>query len=324
MVPEPSFRVDWLSYAPKKPQGRPLVLLDPVVAESHQRSDGCWGSVELRDLVLVHNAPAAPCIWVRWDTLKDEGRHSVQKWPVRQVGVSSHPSTIRCAPIDITRLGVKDVLHGGVRAKHVASGRVQHPLGLSSRPTRVKHEQGIFGVHPLHVTLLWLACDSLLPPHVPPILHRALALRQSMLVLEHKASLHVVPGALADLESIINNLLKGNQLFAPQDPGSGDQDLALVVQDSVTQRVCAEAGKDNRVDCPDARARKHRSRELREHRHVDVHPIAPLHPHRLEVVGDLANKVLQLLVGQRGAVRGLIALPNDGHLVPPALLNVPV
>mmetsp|Transcript_2413 Transcript_2413/g.7405 ORF Transcript_2413/g.7405 Transcript_2413/m.7405 type:complete len:211 (-) Transcript_2413:778-1410(-) len=210
MVPEPSFRVDWLSNAPKKPQGRPLVLLDPVVAESHQRSDGCWGSVELRDLVLVHNAPAAPCIWVRWDTLKDEGRHSVQKWPVRQVGVSSHPSTIRCAPIDITRLGVKDVLHGGVRAKHVASGRVQHPLGLSSRPTCVKHEQGIFGVHPLHVTLLWLACDSLLPPHVPPILHRALALRQSMLVLEHKASLHVVPGALADLESIINNLLKGN------------------------------------------------------------------------------------------------------------------
>jgi hypothetical protein len=77
------------------------------------------------------------------------------------------------------------------------------------------------------------------------------------------------------------------------------------------------------VDGPDTGTGQHGVGGLRDHRHVDAHPVAFLHTAGLERVGELAHVFLQFAVGNVLAVCGVVSLPDQGRLVG-ALRQVPV
>ena len=77
----------------------------------------------------------------------------------------------------------------------------------------------------------------------------------------------------------------------------GDQHLRLRIVDAVAQRVGAETAEHYRVWGADPSAGEHRDRQLGHHTEVDVDPIALLHTEGSEAVGESADLVKQLLIG---------------------------
>ena len=110
---------------------------------------------------------------------------------------------------------------------------------------------------------------------------------------------------------------------APVAAVGGDDDLGLGVVDPVDDRVGREAAEDARVGGADAGAGQHGDRQLGDHRHVDGDPVAPLDAEALEHVGEPADLVEQLGVGD-GAGVARLALPVVRDLVAPAGLDVAV
>ena len=72
--------------------------------------------------------------------------------------------------------------------------------------------------------------------------------------------------------------------------------------------------KTTECGAPMPRAGEHRDRQLGDHRHVDGDPVALAHAERAEGVGEAADLVQQLGVGDRAGVARL-ALPVVGDLV---------
>ena len=88
------------------------------------------------------------------------------------------------------------------------------------------------------------------------------------------------------------------------------------------QALGGEAAEDHRVRGADARARLHRDHRLDRHRHVDQDALALLDAVRLERVGELADAVIELLVGDLGHL-AVVGLEDDRDLVR-LRLEVPV
>ena len=65
----------------------------------------------------------------------------------------------------------------------------------------------------------------------------------------------------------------------------------------------------------DPRAGEHRRRRLGDHRHVDHDAVASRDALALEQVREPPDEVVQLAIGQRAAVAGLVALEDDRDLV---------
>src|SRR5688572_21607552 len=65
----------------------------------------------------------------------------------------------------------------------------------------------------------------------------------------------------------------------------------------------------------DARAREHRNRGLRNHRHVDRDAVALAHAERLERVRALAHTLVELAVRDSLRQPRIVALPQDRSLV---------
>src|SRR5690606_13842764 len=103
----------------------------------------------------------------------------------------------------------------------------------------------------------------------------------------------------------------------------GDDHLSLAVVDAVLDRLGAEAAENNGVRSAEARAGQHRHDRLADHRHVDRDAIAAADAHALEDVRELADLVVQLLVGQRLLVAWL-ALEYQRGLVLPRRAEVAV
>ena len=95
------------------------------------------------------------------------------------------------------------------------------------------------------------------------------------------------------------------------------------VDDAVAQRLGAEAAEDHRVHRADARAGEHGVGQLGDHRHVDADPVALLHAVGEQHVGQPADLVLELAVGDVAVLARLVAGPDDGGLVA-AVLQVAV
>ena len=102
-----------------------------------------------------------------------------------------------------------------------------------------------------------------------------------------------------------------------------DEHLGATVVDAAAQGLGREATEDDRVGRPDPRARQHRDRQLRDHRHVDRDPVAGRDAELEERVGGLADLALEVGEGQRPGV-ARFADPVVGDLVAQAALDVPV
>jgi hypothetical protein len=77
------------------------------------------------------------------------------------------------------------------------------------------------------------------------------------------------------------------------------------------------------MDRPDARAREHRDRQLRDHRQVEGDPISLSDAETFQDVREPADFAMELAVGEHALVAGL-PLPDDRRLVAPRAVQVTV
>ena len=156
---------------------------------------------------------------------------------------------------------------------------------------------------------------EVVPPHVAAVGHRDVVrgAAQHEHLLDRRALGHRGVG----------RLLERHDAAAAPGAVAGDEHLGLGVLDPVAERVGGEAAEHHRVRRADARAREERRRQLRHHAEVDVDPVALADAELLQRVGEPADVVEQLRVGDGAGVAGL-ALPVVRDLVAVPGLDVAV
>src|SRR3954447_13699858 len=77
------------------------------------------------------------------------------------------------------------------------------------------------------------------------------------------------------------------------------------------------------MNSADPRAGQHRVGGLRNHRQIDGDAVAFLDIARAQDVGETADLIMQLTVGDVPGLRGIVTLPDAGDLIA-ALVEVPV
>ena len=116
-------------------------------------------------------------------------------------------------------------------------------------------------------------------------------------------------------QRLVDVLLERNGLAAAPAFVGRDDDLAVAIVDAAGDRFRREAAEDHRMHRADARAGQHRHRRVGHHRHVDGDAVALLDALRLEHIGEAADPLVQLRVGDLGVGAGRVALPDDRRLV---------
>mmetsp|Transcript_18634 Transcript_18634/g.57868 ORF Transcript_18634/g.57868 Transcript_18634/m.57868 type:complete len:263 (-) Transcript_18634:973-1761(-) len=134
-VPAPRLRVDGLAHRAQHAQRGALGARHEGVALAHQRADGRGRRVKGRHLVLVHHVPTAARVREAGYALEDNLRGAIEHGAVGDVRVARDPAAVCRAPkhalLLLLRVPVEDVLERGGREDHVATGGVQHALGLA-------------------------------------------------------------------------------------------------------------------------------------------------------------------------------------------------
>ena len=148
-----------------------------LLALAHEGADRCWCAVENVHLQLFNNLPPAIPCWRVWCPLVHHLRCAVRERTVDDVGVAGDPANIRCAPVDIVWLDVKDGAMCERCAEQIASTRVHDPLRLRRGAARVEQEEELFGGHRIGGAVGRLRRDEILPPVIAARLHRRLARR---------------------------------------------------------------------------------------------------------------------------------------------------
>ena len=82
-------------------------------------------------------------------------------------------------------------------------------------------------------------------------------------------------------------------MAAPPAAIGGNHHLGSSVVDAVEKGLGTKATEDDRVDRTNSGAGKHRSSELRDHRHVDAHPIPLLDSEFLKSICEFGDFVLE-------------------------------
>ena len=106
-------------------------------------------------------------------------------------------------------------------------------------------------------------------------------------------------------DRVVRVLLERDDLAAAVRAVGGDEDLRLRVVDAVLQRLGGEPAEHDRVRRADPRAGEHGHRELGHHAEVDGDPVALRDAEGLQRVGEPADLLVQLAVGDHARVAGL-------------------
>ncbi len=236
--------------------------------------------------------------------------------------MAGDPARVCRAPVAIVFFEIEHPLERRSHADHVAAMRVNDGLGLAGRARRVEHEERIFGIH--HLGLATIApgggprdgqAHQVVVPVVPAGLHG-----------------HVMPGAFEHddvfhragaLDGLVEDALQFHHLAVHVAAVAGDGHVRLAVLDPSVQRFHGEAAVDDRMNRADLGTGKHGDRQLRHAAHVDRYPIALLHPHAAQDVGELAYLPVERVVGE-GAHVTVLSLPDQCQLVTPPCLHVPI
>ena len=306
VVPLPRLRIDRLADGAEQPQRLARGLLHRLVAGLHQRPDRGRRGVDDVDLVLVANLPEAGHARIVRHALENHRGGAVRERSIDDVAVPGDPADVGGAPVDVAVVVVEDVL---VRHRHVdvvAAGRVQHAFRLPGRARGVEDEQRVLRVHVLARTLRGHDLGGLVVPDVAHRIHVDLAAGAAN-------DDHVIDAA--DLgDGGIGIGLERHFATAAHAFIRRDDDLGLAVLDAPGERVGREAAEHHRVDGADARASEHGVDGLRDHRQVDGDAIALHDVAVAQDVGEAADLVVQLLIGDVLRLCRVVALPDDRDL----------
>ena len=117
------------------------------------------------------------------------------------------------------------------------------------------------------------------------------------------------------LKGLVGGLLQLDDLPAPVTAVGCDQHLALRVVDPVPQRFGGKTAEDDRVGRADASACQHRGRQFRNHRHVDGDSVAFAYAEVHEHVGEPADLLVEILVGDCSSLAVGLSDPVVGNAV---------
>ena len=283
------------------------LVLDVLIAGTLQQTQRSGRNVELADVVLVDDIPVAREVGVGWCTLEDDCSDTKQQRSVDDVCVPCDPTYITTAEECVAVVNVEDVLSSCCCAEEVTSSCVHDTLWLASGARSVEQEERVLRAHRLGGNVVGVLVDLLVPPPVS-------ALRPGNL-----STCALVDQAVADaralLEGLVDNLLGRNDLASTLALVSGDDDLALSIDDTVAQRVRRETGKDDRVHGTNTCAGQERDDSLGNHRQVESNSVTLLDTHLLEGVCELGDLAEELSVCDDAAIACIVGLVDDGGLV---------
>lgn len=262
VVPVPGLGVDRLTDGTEDTEGRKVASLDKLVTHAAQETDSSGSSVELGSLPLFNKVPVSGGVGVDGSGLEHGGGSTEGKGTVDNVGMAGNPSYVGHASKLVVRVDVKDVLDGEVGTEEVSTSCVDNTLGLAGRARGVENEEGVLRVHVLTRGVGGNLVTLLVPPLVTALSHGNLvaSAAEDENVLDKRAL----------SESGVDNCLGGNGLSATATFIGGDEDLALAVIDTVTERLGRESCKDCRVDGTNTSTSKECGDSLPGHRKADI------------------------------------------------------
>ena len=315
IIPSPCLGVDRFAHGAQDPQARKIILLGDVVAEAHEGPDGRGSRVEDRDLMTLDHVPIATIVGIHGGRLEHECAQTIQQRTVDNVGMPGDPSSIGNTGIHIALLQIERCGGGVHGIQTVSSGGMDQTLGLAGRARRVQNEQTVFGIHPLAGAVGTLPLDELIDQHIARGVHLHAA---AAVMGKHKQLLDNVRAGTA-LDGRVANLLEGEGPAAALATVGGDDPLGLAGLDPIGNGVGTETGENDGMDGTDASAGQHGHGQLGDHGHVQGDDIALADALILEGVGNLAHLGQEFAEGDAADVGGLISLPDDGHLIGPAI-----
>ena len=191
----------------------------------------------------------------------------------------------------------------------VTTGGVHDAFGLARGARGVQQEEQLLGIHRFGRAALVGSGHEFVIPVVATLHHWH--------VVATAAHHHHGRDAGCVVEGFVGHRLQWEHLTAAMASVGGDEHLGLGIVDAITQRMRAEATEHHTVRRADAGTGEHGHRGFRNHRQVDVHPIALGYAEALQHVGEPFGLGQQFGVGDGARVAGL-TLEMDGHLVAPA------
>ncbi len=115
-------------------------------------------------------------------------------------------------------------------------------------------------------------------------------------------------------EGLVDRGLQRQRLAAAHLAVRADDQARADVDDALLQRLGREAAEHDRMGDAEPRAGLHRDDRLDRHRHVDDRPVALLVAQLLQAVGELADPLVQRLVGDLRDL-AVVGLEDDRGLV---------
>ena len=205
---------------------------------------------------------------------------------------------------------------------------MEDPLGFAGRAARVKNEQGVLAVEFGGRAKIADLSDFLVPPHIASLIERNLVFGSPQYddFIDGTAQ----PPALDfDFQGPVDIFLERYDRPATEAAVGGDHQFRFAVLDAVGYRLGAESAEHHRMDRADAGASQHGDRRLRHHGQIDQNAIAFADSVLLEHIGEAANFLVQLPVGQSAFFSGFtglggFAFPKNRRLVGSFGLEVPV
>ena len=236
---------------------------------------------------------------------------------VDDVAVACDPAGIGRAPVAVLLLEVEHPGEGRADENRIAAVGVQKALGFAGGAGGVEDEERVLGVHDLGLTMR--RSDRQRHQVVIPVVAAGFHVDLLAGALDHD---HVLDDGRA-VDRFVGHLLEVDRLAAQPGAVGRDQHSALRVLDAVGQGLFAKAAVDHGVHRAELGAGEHRDHQLGDAAHVDRHPVAFVHAHAAQDVGELVGLAIEPQVAVADLVARL-ALPDQGQLVLAPGLDVAV
>ena len=234
---------------------------------------------------------------------------------VDDIAVARDPADVGGTPIDFAGPVIEHLRMGHRRPEQIAARAVENALGGAGRAGGVEDEQRVFRAHRFGRAIQRGGIAGWAVEEVTTLHHR-----------------HIRAGALDDEngfdrgtmgERRIDIGLQGHSLTTAQPFVGGDDQAGVAVANAAGEAVGRESAEHDRMDRADAGAGQHGEGGFGDHRQIERHPVAATDPLCFQHIGEAADFLVELCIGDDPAFTRIIAFPDDRGLVA-ALGQMPV
>ena len=227
------------------------------------------------DAMTLDDAPPDTGIGPDRRAFVQNGRHAGDQRGIDDVGMTHHPADVGGGEDGLARMPAEDVLHRGGQRHGIAADIALHTLGLTGGARGVEDVRRRVRFQPCHrhVGVEVLLAQGL-PVDVTTLDLRELGV-EAAVHEQHMGRLDA-----RECDRFVEQRLVAHHLARAHAGVGADDQLRRGVVDAGGEAVRREATEHHRMDGADAGAGEHRHHRLRNHRHVEQHPLAARNPER--------------------------------------------